>query len=122
MVRSSVASDRAGELAEDKAMAEAKVQSDAEGQVAGLKRDMSNAKQNALTLLQQTEDPTAAADAALTEVNAVKSTAPRFDPLGEMFRAAALGYTSYRDAQAAKRYRDAVPTTNPYTSSGRNVS
>ena len=120
-LRSSQAADNAAELLEEKAIADARVTSNAENQTAGLRTDMSRAQQNALSLLQATEDPTTAANTAATEVNAIQSRSPTFDPLGEMFSAAARGYAGYQQGVDNRKWQNAIPTTNPYTSSGRNV-
>ena len=120
-LRSSQAADNAAELLEEKAIADARVTSNAENQTAGLRTDMSRAQQNALSLLQATEDPTTAANTAATEVNAIQSRSPTFDPLGEMFSAAARGYAGYQQGVDNRKWQSAIPTKNPYTSSGRNI-
>jgi hypothetical protein len=120
-LRSSLAADRAGELTEERALADAQVRTNAENQTAGLRKQISDAEQNAIAMLQATEDPTSAANSALTEVNAIQSQAPDFSPLGDLFTASALGYQRYVDAQRAQRYADSIPSSSPYQSSGRNV-
>ena len=121
MLRSSVATDNAAELVRERAEAEARIKADAENQTAGLRGDMSRAQQNAISLLQQTEDPTSAANAARTEVNAIQSRSPNFSPLGELFSAAARSFAGWQNAQNARRNYGGVPERNPYTSQGRNV-
>ena len=120
-LRSSVAADNASDLLEEKALADARVMSDAENQTAGLRSDISRAQQNAISLLQATEDPTAAANAALTEVNAIQSRAPQFQPLGELFSAAARGYNSYQQGKNNRAWQS-LAARGPHTSSGRNIA
>lgn len=120
-LRSSLAADRAGELTEERALADAQVRTNAENQTAGLRKQISDAEQNAIAMLQATEDPTSAANSALTEVNAIQSQAPDFSPLGDLFTASALGYQRYVDAQRAQKYADSIPSSSPYQSRGRNV-
>lgn len=120
-LRSSLAADRAGELTEERALADAQVRTNAENQTAGLRKQISDAEQNAIAMLQATEDPTSAANSALTEVNAIQSQAPDFSPLGDLFTASALGYQRYVDAQRAQKYADSIPSSSPYESRGRNV-
>ena len=121
LLRSQTAINRGEDIAYDKELADVQVQRDAEAQTAGLQGDMAAAEQRALSLLQQTEDPTAAANSAASEVNAIRSQGPQFNPLGELFRAAALGFQGYQQNQRNKQYADAVPSRNPYTSSGRVI-
>lgn len=120
-LQSSVAADRQGDLVEDRVLADARVAQNAENQTAGVRKDMSRAQQNAMQLLQQTEDPTTAANMAATEVNAIQSQGPQFDPLGEMFRSAALGYGGYQQNKANKAYANSIQPRDPYASSGRTI-
>lgn len=119
LLRSSEAADSAGDLVRERAQADATVKADAEGQTSNLRSDVSRAKQNALSLLQSTEDPTTAANAAASEVNAIQSRAPRFDELGSLFSSALNAVGSYRDAQNARRGYEAIVGRGPYESSGR---
>lgn len=121
-LRSSQAAKNAAEIARERADADARVAADAERQTAGLRGDIANAQQSALSLLQQTEDPTAAANAAATEVNAIQSQAPQFNPLGELFSAAARSFAGYQQQQRDKRlYQQLAQGSNPWASSGRTV-
>ena len=122
MLRSSVAADHAAEAVRERADAESRVGANAEQQTAGLRGDIANAQQSALSLLQQTEDPTAAANAAATEVNAIQSQAPNFDPLGDLFSAAARSFAGFQQAQNTKNaYQKALGGNSPWGSSGRNI-
>ena len=121
LLKSSQAVDNASELVREKALADAQVTANAENQTAGLRTDMSRAQQNALGLLQATEDPTTAANSALTEVNAITSRAPQFSPLGDLFSAAARGYNAYQQGETNRRLLDAIPINSPYASMGRTI-
>jgi hypothetical protein len=122
VLRSSNAADNAATLAREKLLADADVSSRAENQTAGLRGDMARAQQNALSLLQATEDPTVAANAAATEVNAIQSQAPQFNPLGDLFSAAARSYAGYQQNQRNQRaYQQALSGTNPWAGSGRTI-
>ncbi len=119
LLRSSVSTDRAGDLVRDKAEADAKVNSEIEGQVTALQGDVRNAKQKAYGLLTSTEDPTTAANTALTEVNAIQTRKPNFDALGELFASALNSYSTFRNAQAGRAAVASIPGNNPSASSGR---
>lgn len=118
--RSSVAADTAGDLFREGETAKTRIQSDIDNQLAGLKGDINAAKRASLGTLYSTEDPKAAASAALSEATAIQSRAPQFSDLGQIFSSAAMGYGNYRDQQNARRYAAAIPTRNPYTGSGQN--
>lgn len=119
LLRSSVATDRAGDLLKSKADADATVQSQIEGQVSGLQSDVNRAKTNALGLLTSTEDPTTAANSALTEVNAIQSRSPQFGDLGNLFASALNSYSTFRNAQQGREQLARIPVQGPYASSGR---
>ena len=119
LLRSSRAADAAGDLTREKAEADAQVIANAENQTAGLRGDINRAEQNAISLLQQTEDPTAAANAAQSEVNAIQSRAPDFSALGQLFSSALNTAASYKQAQDAKKFYDSIPSRGAYESSGR---
>lgn len=121
LMQSTVAADRQAELAEDKALADAKVARDAAAQKANLRRRVADAQSTSLSYLNSTEDPTQATNRARTEVNQINQSAPQFDDMGSLFRAAALGYNSYDNARRGARYKDAVAGNNPYSSSGKVV-
>jgi hypothetical protein len=122
LLRSSVAADRAGDLVRDRAEANAKIASEIEGQVTGLRTDVNNAKRNAYNLLTSTEDPTTAANAALTEVNAIQTRKPSFNALGDLFASALNSYSTFRNAQAGREAVASIPSRSPYQSSGRNYA
>jgi len=118
LLRSSVSADRAGDLVRDKANADTRVASEIEGQVTGLKGDVNSAKQKAYGLLTSTEDPTTAANTALTEVNAIQTRKPQFSALGDLFASALNSYSTFRNAQAARQALASVPARSPNQSSG----
>lgn len=118
LLRSSTATERAADLLKDKSAADAQVRSQIEGQVSGLRSDVNRAKTNAVNLLTSTEDPTTAANAALTEVNAIQSRSPQFNDLGNLFASALNAYSTYRNAQQGREYLSRIPTRSPYASSG----
>lgn len=118
LLRSSVSADRAGDLVRDKSAADARVASEIEGQVTGLKGDVNNAKQKSYGLLTSTEDPTTAANTALTEVNAIQTRKPQFSALGDLFASALNSYSTFRNAQSARQAVASVPSRNPNQSSG----
>lgn len=117
-MRSSDAVDKNADLTRDYANANAKVQSDIEGQVTGLKTDVNNSRTRALQLLTSTEDPTVAANTARTEVNAIQSRAPQFSDLGNLFASAINSYTNYKNGQAGRAAVAGVPARSPYKSTG----
>jgi hypothetical protein len=122
LLRSSVSADRAGDLVRDKSAADARVASEIEGQVTGLKGDVNAAKQKAYGLLTSTEDPTTAANTALTEVNAIQTRKPQFSALGDLFASALNSYSTFRNAQAARQAVASVPARSPNQSSGVNYA
>lgn len=119
LLRSSRAADAAGDLTREKAEADARVVANAENQTAGLKGDMSRAEQNAISLLQQTEDPTSAYNAAQSEVNAIQNRAPDFSTMGNLFSAALQAGANYKQAQDARKYYDSIPSRGVYETSGK---
>ena len=119
LLRSSRAADAAGDLTREKAEADARVIANAENQTAGLKGDMSRAEQNAISLLQQTEDPTSAYNAAQSEVNAIQNRAPDFSTMGNLFSAALQAGANYKQAQDARKYYESIPSRGVYESSGK---
>lgn len=121
LLRSSTATKNAAELVRERADADARLAANAENQTAGLQGDISRAQQSAMQLLEQSADPTSAANAAATEVNAIQSRSPQFDPLGDLFSAAARSFAGWQNAQNQRRNYGSIPTRNPYTDSGRNV-
>lgn len=118
-LRSSDAVTKNENLTRDYSNANAKVQSDIEGQVSGLKTDVNNSRTRALGLLTSTEDPTTAANAAATEVNAIQSRSPTFNTLGDLFASAINSYSTFKNGQAGRAAVAGVPSKSPYASSGK---
>jgi hypothetical protein len=119
LLRSSTSVKRAEDLVRDKSAADARLGSEIEGQVTGLRGDVNAAKQRAYGLLTSTEDPTTAANSALTEVNAIQTRKPSFNALGDLFASALNSYSTFRNAQSQREQLAGLPTRSPSASSGR---
>lgn len=122
ILRSTAATDAQSKLTKNRLAQEASLYGQADNATAGVKNQIADAKRQALQLLYQTEDPTSAANTALTEVNAVQSQKPDLNPLGDIFAVAASAYQNYADAERKRRYANAYYQASPFRgqSSGTN--
>lgn len=119
--RSTAFADAAGKIAERRAMAGGQMALDADRQTAGLRSQVEGERAKALGLAAAVEDPTQAVNSALTEVNAIQMAPSPVSPLGDVFQLASLGYQGASDLANYRRYLAALPTANPYRSSGKVV-
>ncbi len=122
LLRSTAAAERSADTLRERNEAREKVASDASNAVGNLKSDVNAAERSAYNILTATEDPTAAANNALTEVNAIQTRGPELSPLGDIFSSVVNAYSNYQAADRARRYRDTVMGRGPNTTSGRNVA
>jgi hypothetical protein len=85
-------------LATDKDLNFGVVRSKADTATAGLKQRVDQEKASALNQLYATEDPEMAANQALSKVRTTMSETPELNPLGDVFKIAAVGGGNFANA------------------------
>lgn len=115
--RSTMANQQAADRLKESTVNEGALRSGAQQQVDQLKGDVRSAKGRAKNTLYQTESPTAGANAALTEANAVTSRAPALSPLGTLFEGLSYGVQGFRNARDDAFYKGVGNPAKP-TGSG----
>lgn len=123
LLRSTVAGDQLADLENQFGLQQAAIQSRADDAVTQLRNSINAQRSAAISQLNATADPDVAANTALSSVQAIQGSQPTFDPLGELFKNAAIGAANYR--QGVQNFEASQPLSpyNPQKNrSGRVVA
>lgn len=118
--QSSIAGEQLADLIYQNQNNVASVNAKADAATADLRKRVASEKSAALSQLYATEDPSLAANEALSRVRTINDVSPELNPLGDIFKLAAIG-----GGQFASSYGDPYNRLNYGGSSkgsGRNVS
>lgn len=91
LLRSTAAGQAQADIEGQKLAQEAGLRSQADQEVANLRKNISGQQQAALSQLYATEDPDVAANTAIQSVQQAQLSTPNLQPLGELFRPLVIG-------------------------------
>lgn len=117
--QSSIAGDQLADLIYQNQNNVASVNAKADASTADLRKRVAADKSAAISQLYATEDPTMAANEALSRVRTIQDVSPELNPLGDIFKIAAIGGGNF-----ASTYNDPYRNLNlrsPSASAGRTV-
>lgn len=120
LLRSTMAGDEMADLARQDALGRASINQEADRAVGDLRSRVNQEKSQAITQAYAVEDPNVAVSQALNNVNNLRTSKPEFNPLGEVFRLAAVG-----GAAGLKGYRNnqlyGPSSSSPFRSQSRVI-
>jgi hypothetical protein len=101
-LNSSMSAQSLADLYKKKLDQNSMVRSQADAATGQLRNNVADAKNSAINQLYATEDPTLATNLAANSVKGLQGSAPKYDPLGELFNAAAVGAAGYINANSQR--------------------
>ena len=118
-LNSSAAGTNLADLTYQNDINKAQIASKADAAAAGLRQNVGSQKQAVLSQLYSTENPDIAANTALNSVRTIQNAQPDLNPLGDIFKLAAVGggaaYNAYNDPYAR------LGSPPGFQGTGRNV-
>lgn len=100
-LNSSVAGDQLADLVYQNTNNVASVKAKADASTADLRQRVAQEKQNAISQLYATEDPSMAANDALARTRTISEVTPELSPLGDLFKLAAIGGGTFASASGS---------------------